>query len=87
MELEKFEYDNSIVRKFMIASVVFGIVGMLVGLIVALQLAFADFFNDNLLIKYFSFGRLRPLHTNAIIFAFVGNGILYRCFITRCNVC
>lgn len=75
MELEKFEYDNSIVKKFLIASVVFGIVGMLVGLIVALQLAFADFFNDNMLIKYLSYGRLRPLHTNAVIFAFVGNGL------------
>lgn len=75
MELEKFEYDNSIVKKFIIASAIFGIVGMLVGLIVAFQLAFADFFNDNLLIKYLSYGRLRPLHTNAVIFAFVGNGI------------
>ncbi|MCB0480790.1 MAG: cytochrome-c oxidase, cbb3-type subunit I [Flavobacteriales bacterium] len=75
MELERFEYDNSIVKKFLVATVVFGIVGMLVGLIVASQLAFADFFNDNLLIKYLSYGRLRPLHTNAVIFAFVGNGL------------
>ncbi|MGB0403597.1 MAG: cytochrome-c oxidase, cbb3-type subunit I [Salibacteraceae bacterium] len=75
MELEKFEYDNSIVKKFIIASAIFGIVGMLVGIIVASQLAFADFFNNNLLIKYLSYGRLRPLHTNAVIFAFVGNGI------------
>ncbi len=75
MELEKFEYDNSIVKNFIIASAVFGLVGMLVGLIVATQLAFADFFNDHLLLKYISYGRIRPLHTNAVIFAFVGNGI------------
>lgn len=51
---------------------IFGIVGMLVGLLVALQLAFPVL---NFGIEYTSFGRLRPLHTNAIIFAFVGNGI------------
>lgn len=48
---------------------------MLVGLIAALQLAFPEFFNAYLSIKYISFGRIRPLHTNAVIFAFVGNGI------------
>jgi cytochrome c oxidase cbb3-type subunit I/II len=48
---------------------------MLVGLIVALQLAFPEFFNDYLGFSFLSFGRLRPLHTNAVIFAFVGNGI------------
>lgn len=75
MELEKFKYDNSIVKKFAYATVIWGIVGMLVGVIVALQLAFPLFFNDYLGFKYISFGRLRPLHTNAVIFAFVGNGI------------
>ncbi|MEM7605152.1 MAG: cytochrome-c oxidase, cbb3-type subunit I [Myxococcota bacterium] len=65
------EYDDRTVRRFLWASVVFAIVGMLVGLIVALQLAFwpANFE------PYLTFGRLRPLHTNAIIFAFVGNMI------------
>jgi cytochrome c oxidase cbb3-type subunit I/II len=72
MSVETFYYDNKIVRKFGYATVIFGIVGMLVGLLVALQLAFPAF---NLGIEYTSFGRLRPLHTNAIIFAFVGNGI------------
>ena len=48
---------------------------MLVGLIIALQLAFPEFFNDYLGFSFLSFGRLRPLHTNAVIFAFVGNGI------------
>ncbi|MBD78639.1 MAG: cytochrome C oxidase Cbb3 [Crocinitomicaceae bacterium] len=75
MELEKFEYDNSIVKKFIIVTALFGLVGMLVGLIAACQLAFADFFNDNLLIRYISYGRIRPLHTNAVIFAFVGNAL------------
>jgi cytochrome c oxidase cbb3-type subunit I/II len=70
--LEQFSYDNSIVRKFAIASVVFGIVGMLVGLTIALQLVFPALNFD---LPYTTYGRLRPLHTNAVIFAFVGNGI------------
>ncbi|MBL4669373.1 MAG: cytochrome-c oxidase, cbb3-type subunit I, partial [Flavobacteriales bacterium] len=75
MELEKFKYDNEIVRKFAYATIIWGLIGMLVGLIVSLQLSFPLFFNDYLGFKYISFGRLRPLHTNAVIFAFVGNGI------------
>jgi len=75
MELETFKYDNKIVKYFAYATIIWGITGMLVGLIVALQLAFPQFFNDYLGIKILSFGRLRPLHTNAVIFAFVGNGI------------
>src|SRR5687767_13492027 len=72
MAVETFYYDNGIVRKFGMATVVFASVGMLVGLFVALQLAFPAL---NLGIEYTSFGRLRPLHTDAIIFAFVGNGM------------
>ncbi len=75
MEVLQVKYDNRIVRLFAIATIVWGLVGMLVGLIAALQLAFPDFFNDYLGFRYISFGRLRPLHTNAVIFAFVGNGI------------
>jgi cytochrome c oxidase cbb3-type subunit I/II len=72
MAIEKFEYDNKIVKAFMIASIVFGIVGMLVGLIISIQLYYpALSFN----LQYTTFGRLRPLHTNAVIFAFVGNAI------------
>ena len=56
----------------MIASVVFGLVGMLVGLTAALQIVFPEL---NFGISFTTFGRIRPLHTNAIIFAFVGNGI------------
>ena len=75
MELQKFSYDNKIVKHFAYATIIWGIIGMLVGLIVALQLAFPEFFNDYLGFSWLSFGRIRPLHTNAVIFAFVGNGI------------
>ncbi len=70
-QVEKFNYDNKIVRNFIIATVVFGIVGMLVGLLIAFQLVSPDL-NFS---QYTSFGRIRPLHTNAVIFAFVGNAI------------
>jgi cytochrome c oxidase cbb3-type subunit I/II len=72
MELEKISYDNRIVKAFVIASVIFGVVGMTVGLLVALQLVYPVFNFD---IPYTSFGRIRPLHTNAVIFAFVGNAM------------
>ena len=75
MEVEKFSYDNKIVRNFAYATVIWGVTGMLVGLIIATQLAFPEFYNDYLGFSFLSFGRLRPLHTNAVIFAFVGNGI------------
>jgi len=72
MELEKVKYDNNIVRAFMIASVIFGIVGMTVGVLAAVQL-FYPVFNFDL--QFTTFGRIRPLHTNAVIFAFVGNAM------------
>lgn len=72
MELEKFSYDNRIVKAFIVATVVFGLVGMLVGLTAAIQLVYPVFNFD---LQYTSFGRIRPLHTNAIIFAFVGNAM------------
>ena len=70
--IETFKYDNRIVRAFAIATVVWGIVGMLVGLLAAVQLFFPD---ANLNFQFITFGRIRPLHTNAVIFAFVGNGM------------
>jgi cytochrome c oxidase cbb3-type subunit I/II len=70
--MERFRYDDAIVRRFLLATLVWGLVGMLVGLIVALQLANPAF---NLGLPWTSFGRLRPLHTNAVIFAFAGNAI------------
>lgn len=69
-ELETFRYDDAIVRKFLFATFIWGFVGMLVGLIIALQLAYPSL---NLGLPWTSFGRLRPLHTNAVIFAFAGN--------------
>ena len=72
MEQQTFYYDNKIVRMFGGVTILWGVVGVLVGLLIALQLAF-PVMNFNL--PWLTFGRLRPLHTNAIIFAFVGNGI------------
>jgi cytochrome c oxidase cbb3-type subunit I/II len=72
MSIEKFSYDNKIVKYFIIATVVFGVVAMLVGLTIATQLFYPA---ANFGIPWTSFGRIRPLHTNAIIFAFVGNAM------------
>ncbi|HOO11312.1 MAG TPA: cbb3-type cytochrome c oxidase subunit I, partial [Cyclobacteriaceae bacterium] len=72
MELEKINYDNKIVKAFIIATVAFGIVGMSVGLLAAIQL-FYPLWNFDL--QFTTFGRIRPLHTNAVIFAFVGNAM------------
>lgn len=65
-------YDNRIVRDFAIATLLWGVVGMLVGVLIAFQLVDPAL---NLGNQYTTFGRLRPLHTNAVIFAFVGNAI------------
>jgi cytochrome c oxidase cbb3-type subunit I/II len=72
MQLEQFNYDNKIVRNFGIATIVWGLVGMSIGLLVALQLVWPFMNFDS---QYTTFGRVRPVHTNAVIFAFVGNGI------------
>jgi cytochrome c oxidase cbb3-type subunit I/II len=72
--LEQFVYDNNLVRQFAIATIFWGVAGMAVGLIAAFEL----FIPEGALwdgISFLSFGRIRPLHTNAAIFAFVGNGI------------
>lgn len=70
MQLEKFYYDNRIVRAFGYATVIFGVVGMLAGLYAAIQIYLPQI---SMNLPYTTFGRVRPLHTNAIIFAFVGN--------------
>ena len=64
------EYNDKIVRQFMLASVLWGAVGMLAGVFIATQL---NFWQLNFNTPWLTFGRLRPLHTNAVIFAFVGN--------------
>ncbi len=71
MEKEQFYYDNKIVKLFLWATIIWGIVGMTVGLMVAFLFLFPNYMDG---ISWLSFGRLRPLHTNAAIFAFVGNG-------------
>ncbi len=72
MELERFTYDNRLTKMFLFATIVFGVIGMLVGLTAAFELIFPNMSGS---ISWLSFGRIRPLHTNAVIFAFVGNGI------------
>jgi cytochrome c oxidase cbb3-type subunit I/II len=72
MEMQQFYYDNKIVKKFLYASIIFGVVGMLVGLILAVLFLFPNLTHG---VSFLSFGRLRPLHTNAVIFAFVGNAM------------
>ncbi|MFP5519723.1 MAG: cytochrome-c oxidase, cbb3-type subunit I [Bdellovibrionia bacterium] len=70
--IEKIYYDDDIVKKFTIATIVWGGAAFLFGLIAALQLAYWPF---NMNLEWITFGRLRPLHTNAAIFAFAGNAI------------
>jgi cytochrome c oxidase cbb3-type subunit I/II len=64
------EFNDKVVRQFLLASVIWGAVGMLVGVIIAAQLRYWQL---NLDVPWLTFGRIRPLHTNAVIFAFVGN--------------
>ncbi|MGA1226163.1 MAG: cytochrome-c oxidase, cbb3-type subunit I [Tamlana sp.] len=72
MEMQQFHYDNKIVKNFLYATMLWGVVGMLVGLLLAFMFLFPNLTDG---ISWLSFGRLRPLHTNAVIFAFVGNAI------------
>ena len=72
MELERFSYDNRLPKYFAYATILWGVVGMLAGVLIAFQLAFPLL---NLDMAATTFGRVRPVHTNAVIFAFVGNGI------------
>jgi cytochrome c oxidase cbb3-type subunit I/II len=81
---ETIQYDNRIVRDFAFATVIWGIVGMLVGVIVATQMFLPA---ANLGLEWTSFGRLRPLHTNAVIFAFVGNGIFTGVYYSLQRLC
>jgi cytochrome c oxidase cbb3-type subunit I/II len=84
MELQTFNYDNRIVRQFAIATVVWGVVGMLVGLLIAV-----DLFHPaaNFGQPFTTYGRLRPLHTNAVIFAFVGNAIFMGVYYSLQRLC
>ena len=79
-------YNYKVVRQFSIVTIVWGIVGMLVGVVIAAQLAWPALNFD---IPWLTFGRLRPLHTNAVIFAFGGSALFatsYYCVQRTCHV-
>ena len=82
--VETFRYDNAIVQKFAVATALWGIVAFIVGLIVALKLVFPGLLPD---VPYLSYGRLRPLHTNAAIFAFAGNAIFVGVYYSLQRLC
>ncbi|MBL9139345.1 MAG: cytochrome-c oxidase, cbb3-type subunit I [Verrucomicrobiales bacterium] len=84
MNVQTFRYDNKIVRAFAIATVIWAIVGMTAGLLAAIQLFYPG---ANLNLQYTTFGRLRPLHTNAVIFAFVGNGMFMGIYYSLQRLC
>ncbi len=83
-QVESFAYDNAIVKNFAIATAVWGVIGMLVGLIIAIKLWAPDFLG---FIPQLSYGRLRPLHTNAVIFAFAGNAIFVGVYYSLQRLC
>jgi cytochrome c oxidase cbb3-type subunit I/II len=82
--LETFRYDNRIVRNFAVATVIWGLVGMSAGLLLAVELFFPG---ANLSFQYITFGRLRPVHTNVVIFAFVGNGMFTGIYYSLQRLC
>ncbi len=82
--LEEFTYDEATPRAFAFATVLWGVVGMLVGLLVALELAFPRVSGG---VPFLSFGRLRPLHTNAVIFAFAANAVFAAVYYSTQRLC
>src|SRR5688500_106457 len=84
MHVEKFYYDNRIVKMFAYATILWGAVGMLAGLLASIQLFLPA---ANFSFAPTTFGRLRPLHTNAVIFAFVGNGIFMGVYYSLQRLC
>lgn len=84
METQTIYYDNKIVRNFAFATALWGVVGMLVGLYAALQMVWPQLSFDY---APTTFGRIRPLHTNAVIFAFVGNGIFMGVYYSLQRLC
>ncbi len=84
LAVEQFYYDNKVVKLFAYATIFWGAIGMLAGLMAATQLFFPAL---NLDFAPTTFGRLRPVHTNAVIFAFVGNGIFMGVFYSLQRLC
>ena len=77
-------YNDKVVRQFTVMTVIWGVVGMLMGVIIAAQLTWPEL---NLGISWLSYGRLRPLHTNAVIFAFGGCGLFAAAYYTVQRTC
>jgi cytochrome c oxidase cbb3-type subunit I/II len=84
LQVETFYYDNKSVKLFAYASMLWGLVGMLAGLWIAIALAWPEM---NLGLKATTFGRMRPVHTNAVIFAFVGNIIFCGVYYSLQRLC
>src|SRR3954464_12737109 len=84
MQLEKFYYDNKIVKWFAYATIFWGAIGMLGGLLAAIQIYLPA---ANMNHAATTFGRVRPVHTNAVIFAFVGNGIFMGVYYSLQRLC
>ena len=84
MQIEKFYYDNKIVKNFAFAAILWGVVGMLAGLLIAVQIYLPA---ANFGLPITTFGRVRPVHTNAVIFAFVGNGIFMGVYYSLQRLC
>jgi cytochrome c oxidase cbb3-type subunit I/II len=84
MQVEKFYYDNKIVKMFAYATILWGVVGMMAGLLAAVQIYLPG---ANMDFAPTTFGRVRPLHTNAVIFAFVGNGIFMGVYYSLQRLC
>ncbi len=84
MQVEKFYYDNKTVKLFAYATIVWGVVGMLAGLLISVQIYLPA---ANFGLPITTFGRVRPVHTNAVIFAFVGNGIFMGVYYSLQRLC
>jgi len=82
--LENVSYDNAIVRLFAMATLIWGIIGFLVGLLISVKLFLPEFLGG---LSFLSYGRLRPLHTNAVIFAFAGNAIFVGVYYSLQRLC
>ncbi len=84
VQMESYSYDDDIVRKFATATLVWALIATLAGLLVAVMLVLPKLFDA---LEWMTFGRLRPLHTNAAIFAFAGNGIFAAVYYSTQRLC
>jgi cytochrome c oxidase cbb3-type subunit I/II len=82
--VESFAYDNAIVLKFIVATALWGVIAFTAGLVIAIKLVVPEFLN---VIPELGYGRLRPLHTNAAIFAFAGNAIFVGVYYSLQRLC